>query len=199
MSEQLSGKWWLIPFSAHQTKSVVVKLQQTVDHFSCSQFVVNVTTVSSIVFSVHYPRPFLHSIPRRSDAKADIVFVDDDKFETGLETVSERLGNDSSAVQVTKSYQRLSVDFDDCLTDRQLSAVARRTVQLTHDNNKDNSTRQEKPSNCGTKAADVLDKIFSRQTLMRIHWICWCFSNYCDFTTPVNSKCCSICHRLAVI
>ena len=29
--------------------------------------------------------------------------------------------------------------------------------------------KQGKPTNCGTKAADVLDKLFSWQTLMRIH------------------------------
>ena len=46
----------------------------------------------------------------------------------------------------------------------------------------------EKPTNCGTKAADV-----------RIQWIFWCIRNYYDFATPTNSKCCSICYRLVVI
>ena len=58
---------------------------------------------------------------------------------------------------------------------------------------------QEKPTNCETKAADVLDKLFSQQTLKRIHWIFWCIWNYFDFTTPTNSKCCSNCYRSAVI
>ena len=40
--------------------------------------------------------------------------------------------------------------------------------------------------------------IFSRLTLMQIRWIFWCICNYYDFTTPINSKCCSICFRLAV-
>ena len=53
--------------------------------------------------------------------------------------------------------------------------------------------------NCGTKAADVLDKFFSHRTLMRIHRKCWCICNYYDFKTPIDAKCYSICHRLAVI
>ena len=34
---------------------------------------------------------------------------------------------------------------------------------------------------------------------MWINWIFRCICNYYDFTTPINSKCCSICYRLAVI
>ena len=57
---------------------------------------------------------------------------------------------------------------------------------------------QEKPTNCGTHAADVLAKFISRQTLMRIHWIiCWTWNDN-DFTTPISSTCCSICYSLAV-
>ena len=59
--------------------------------------------------------------------------------------------------------------------------------------------RQEKPTNCVSKTADVLDKFFSRQTLMRIQWILWYICNYYEFTTPINSKCGSICYRLAGI
>ena len=40
---------------------------------------------------------------------------------------------------------------------------------------------------------------FGRQTLMRLRWIFWCIYNYYDFTTPLNSKYCSICYRLAAI
>ena len=54
--------------------------------------------------------------------------------------------------------------------------------------------RQETPTRCGTKDADVLDTFLSRQTLMRMHWIFWCICNYYDITTPINSKCCSICY-----
>ena len=59
-------------------------------------------------------------------------------------------------------------------------------------------TIQKKPTICGTKATNVLDKFFSRQTLIWINWIFWCICNYYDFITPTNSKCCSICYRLAV-
>ena len=31
--------------------------------------------------------------------------------------------------------------------------------------------------------------IFSRQTLLRIHWIFWCIYNYYDFKRPINTKC----------
>ena len=34
---------------------------------------------------------------------------------------------------------------------------------------------------------------------MRIDWIFCGICNYFDFTTPLNSKCCSICYRLTVI
>ena len=34
---------------------------------------------------------------------------------------------------------------------------------------------------------------------MRIHWMLWCSCNHNDFTTPIISKCCYICYRLAVI
>ena len=42
-------------------------------------------------------------------------------------------------------------------------------------------------------------KFFSRQTLMRIHWIFWCICNYYDFTTHISSKCCSSCYRFVII
>ena len=45
----------------------------------------------------------------------------------------------------------------------------------------------------------MLVKYFSQQNLMQIHLIFWCTCNYYDFTKPINSKFCSICHRLAVI
>ena len=57
----------------------------------------------------------------------------------------------------------------------------------------------KKPTNCGTKAADVLAKFFTRETLMRIHLIFWCSCNNYDFTTPFNSKCFSMCFLLGVI
>ena len=59
--------------------------------------------------------------------------------------------------------------------------------------------QQEKPTSCGTKAADALDNFFSRQTIMRIHWIYWCICNCYDFKTPINSKCCFISRCLTVI
>ena len=37
------------------------------------------------------------------------------------------------------------------------------------------------------------------QSSVWTHWIFWCICNYYDFTMPTNSKCCSICSRLAVI
>ena len=61
-----------------------------------------------------------------------------------------------------------------------------------------NWQRQEKPTNWVTEAADVLANFFSLQTLMGINWIFWCTCNYYDFTTPITSKCCSMCYRLAV-
>ena len=43
-------------------------------------------------------------------------------------------------------------------------------------------------------------QILYQADIMRIHWIFWCICNYYyDFTTPPNSKCCSICYRLAAI
>ena len=39
-------------------------------------------------------------------------------------------------------------------------------------------------------------KSFSRQTSMRIHWLFWWICRYRTMTsTPINSKCCHICHR----
>ena len=49
------------------------------------------------------------------------------------------------------------------------------------------------------KAADVLGKFCNQQILMRIHRIFWCICNYYEFTTPITTKCCSICRRLAAI
>ena len=43
--------------------------------------------------------------------------------------------------------------------------------------NSDTVAKQEKLMNCGTKAADVLDKPLSLETLMRIQWIFWCIWN----------------------
>ena len=60
--------------------------------------------------------------------------------------------------------------------------------------------QQEKTTNCGTKAADVLDKIFLKSAhIMRIYRIFWCFRNCNDFASHINSKCCSIYSRLVVI
>ena len=59
-------------------------------------------------------------------------------------------------------------------------------------------TNKKKSTNCGTTAADVLAN-FSRQTLMRIHWIFRCICNCYDFTTHINSKLLHICNHLAVI
>ena len=58
--------------------------------------------------------------------------------------------------------------------------------------------QQEKHTNCGTKAADVLAKFwagnFNANPLnILVHL------QFYDFTTPTNSKCCSMCYFLAVI
>ena len=48
--------------------------------------------------------------------------------------------------------------------------------------------KHEMPTNCGTKAGDVLANFFSQQTLTRINpLILWWSCNYKDFTTPINS------------
>ena len=49
--------------------------------------------------------------------------------------------------------------------------------------------KQEKPPNCGTKDADVLDNFFSRQALMRFHWIplnIFVHLQHNDFRSPIN-------------
>ena len=53
---------------------------------------------------------------------------------------------------------------------RHRSAEMRRSLSLHFLNFRSFWTdKQEKPTNCGTKAADVLDKFFSLLTLIRIH------------------------------
>ena len=61
-----------------------------------------------------------------------------------------------------------------------------------HDN-----TMTKKPTNGGTKAADVLDNFFGWQTLMWIRWIFRCICNYYDFTWPISSKYCIICYTVS--
>ena len=52
---------------------------------------------------------------------------------------------------------------------------------------------QEKPTNCETKAADV----YNQQIQCEATEYFWCICNCYDITTPINSKCWSICYRLA--
>ena len=56
--------------------------------------------------------------------------------------------------------------------------------------------KHEIPTNCGTKVADVLDNFFAGK-----HNATRCadyFGAFAPFTTPINSKCCSICYHLAL-
>ena len=93
-----------------------------------------------------------------------------------------------------------------CATSRQTKGVSctclpQNTTQYTYDraigigrlmpNKKSPQIVELRPPMCWTH--------FSRQTLTRIHWIFWWICNYYDFTTPINSKCCSTCYLLAVI
>ena len=52
--------------------------------------------------------------------------------------------------------------------------------------------KQENLTNCGTKAADVLDNFLASK--LKCNPV-----NYYDVRTPITAKCCSICYRLDAI